>query len=120
MNRYALHLVCALTAMVTLATAAAAQDKVKVGVFPMSANGKARILGAAEGMVKVVGEEKYDEVLGVHVVGPRATEMIAEACSLLRLEATSEEMARVIRPHPTLTEAMTEAAMAVRGKPLHI
>jgi len=94
--------------------------KVKTGVFPMSANGKARILGAAEGMVKVVGEEKYDEVLGVHIVGPRATEMIAEACSLLRLESTSEEMARVIRPHPTLTEAMTEAAMAVRGKPLHI
>jgi len=94
--------------------------KVKTGVFPMSANGKARILGAAEGMVKVVGEEKYDEVLGVHCVGPRATEMIAEACSLLRLESTSEEMARVIRPHPTLTEAMTEAAMAVRGKPLHI
>jgi dihydrolipoamide dehydrogenase len=94
--------------------------QVKVGVFPMSANGKARILGAAEGMVKVVGEEKYDEVLGVHIVGPRATEMIAEACSLLRLESTSEEMARVIRPHPTLTEAMTEAAMAVRGKPLHI
>ena len=94
--------------------------KVKTGVFPMSANGKARILGAAEGMVKVVGEEKYDEVLGVHIVGPRATEMIAEACSLLRLETTSEEMARVIRPHPTLTEAMTEAAMAVRGKPLHI
>ena len=94
--------------------------KVKIGVFPMSANGKARILGAAEGMVKVVGEEKYDEVLGVHIVGPRATEMIAEACSLLRLESTSEEMARVIRPHPTLTEAMTEAAMAVRGKPLHI
>ena len=94
--------------------------KVKTGVFPMSANGKARILGAAEGMVKVVAEEKYDEVLGVHIVGPRATEMIAEACSLLRLETTSEEMARVIRPHPTLTEAMTEAAMAVRGKPLHI
>ncbi|HYV66696.1 MAG TPA: dihydrolipoyl dehydrogenase [Myxococcales bacterium] len=94
--------------------------QVKTGVFPMSANGKARILGAAEGMVKVVAEEKYDEVLGVHIVGPRATEMIAEACSLLRLETTSEEMARVIRPHPTLTEAMTEAAMAVRGKPLHI
>ena len=94
--------------------------KVKVGVFPMSANGKARILGAAEGMVKVVGEEKYDEVLGVHCVGPRATEMIAEACSLLRLETTSEEMARVMRPHPTLSEAMTESAMAVRGKPLHI
>lgn len=94
--------------------------KVKVGTFPMSANGKARILGAAEGVVKVVAEEKYDEVLGVHIVGPRATEMIADACSLLRLETTSEEMLHVMRPHPTLGEAMTEAALAVRGKPLHI
>jgi len=92
---------------------------VKTGVFPMSANGKARILDAAEGMVKVVGEEKYDEC-SASTSWASATEMIAEACSLLRLESTSEEMARVIRPHPTLTEAMTEAAMAVRGKPLHI
>jgi dihydrolipoamide dehydrogenase len=94
--------------------------KVKIGTFPMSANGKARILGAAEGMVKVVGEEKYDEVLGVHIVGPRATELISDACSLLRLETTSEEMLHVMRPHPTLSETLTEAALAVRGKPLHI
>src|SRR5207237_3155278 len=64
--------------------------KVKSGVFPFSANSKAKILGSNEGMVKVVGEEKYDEVLGVHIVGPRATELIADAASLLRLEATSE------------------------------
>jgi dihydrolipoamide dehydrogenase len=94
--------------------------KVKTGVFPFSANSKAKILGANEGMVKVVGEEKYDEVLGVHIVGPRATELISDAASLLRLEATSEEMLHVIRPHPTLSEAMTEAAHAVRGKPIHI
>jgi dihydrolipoamide dehydrogenase len=94
--------------------------KVKVGTFPMSANGKARILGAAEGLVKVVAEEKYDEVLGVHIVGPRATELISDACSLLRLETTSEEMLHVMRPHPTLSEALTEAALGVRGKPLHI
>jgi dihydrolipoamide dehydrogenase len=94
--------------------------KVKIGTFPFSANGKARILGAAEGMVKVVAEEKYDEVLGVHIVGPRATELISDACSLLRLETTSEEMLHVMRPHPTLSEALTEAALGVRGKPLHI
>jgi dihydrolipoamide dehydrogenase len=94
--------------------------KVKIGTFPMSANGKARILGAAEGLVKVVGEEKYDEVLGVHIVGPRATELISDACSLLRLETTSEEMLHVMRPHPTLSETLTEAALGVRGKPLHI
>jgi dihydrolipoamide dehydrogenase len=94
--------------------------KVKVGTFPFSANGKARILGAAEGVVKVVAEEKYDEVLGVHIVGPRATELISDACSLLRLETTSEEMLHVMRPHPTLSETLTEAALGVRGKPIHI
>ena len=94
--------------------------QVKVGTFPFSANGKARILGAAEGLVKIVAEEKYDEVLGVHIVGPRATELIGDACSLLRLETTSEEMLHVMRPHPTLSEALTEAALGVRGKPLHI
>ena len=94
--------------------------QVKVGTFPFSANGKARILGAAEGLVKVVAEEKYDEVLGVHIIGPRATELISDACSLLRLETTSEEMLQVMRPHPTLSEALTEAALGVRGKPLHI
>ena len=94
--------------------------KVKIGTFPFAANGKARILGAIEGMVKVVADEKYDEVLGVHVVGPRATELISDACSLLRLETTSEEMLHVMRPHPTLSEALTEAALGVRGKPVHI
>jgi dihydrolipoamide dehydrogenase len=104
-------------------TEAAAKErgyKVKIGTFPFSANGKARILGLAEGMVKVVAEEKYDEVLGVHIVGPRATELISDACSLLRLETTSEEMLHVMRPHPTLSEALTEAALGVRAKPLHI
>ncbi|MGZ6124489.1 MAG: dihydrolipoyl dehydrogenase [Myxococcales bacterium] len=94
--------------------------RVKIGTFPFSANGKARILNLAEGMVKVVAEEKYDEVLGVHIIGPRATELISDACSLLRLETTSEEMLHVMRPHPTLSEALTEAALGVRGKPLHI
>ncbi|MGZ6142435.1 MAG: dihydrolipoyl dehydrogenase [Myxococcales bacterium] len=104
-------------------TEKAAREKgyqVKIGTFPFSANGKARILGAAEGLVKVVADEKYDEVLGVHIIGPRATELISDACSLLRLETTSEEMLHVMRPHPTLSEALTEAALGVRGKPLHI
>ncbi len=94
--------------------------KVKIGTFPFAANGKARILGATDGLVKVVAEEKYDEVLGVHIVGPRATELISDACSLLRLETTSEEMMHVMRPHPTLSETLTEAALGVRGKPIHI
>jgi len=94
--------------------------KVKVGTFPFSANGKARILGEPEGLVKIVADEKYDEVLGVHIVGPRATELISDACSLLRLETTSEEMLHVMRPHPTLSEALTEAALGVKGKPIHM
>ncbi len=94
--------------------------KVRVGTFPFSANSKGMILGATEGLVKIVADDKYDEVLGVHIIGPKATELIAEACSLLRLETTSEEMMHVIRAHPTLSEAMTEAAHAVRGKALHI
>ena len=104
-------------------TEKAARDKgykVKIGTFPFAANGKARILGATEGLVKVVADEKYDEVLGVHIVGPRATELISDACSLLRLETTSEEMLHVMRPHPTLSETLTEAALGVRGKPLHV
>ncbi len=93
---------------------------VAVGKFPFSANGKARILNETGGFVKIVGEKKYDEVLGVHIIGPRATELIAEAGSALRLEATSEELVRTIHAHPTLSEAMHEAAEAVEGQPIHI
>lgn len=100
-----------------------AKDKghaVKVGTFPFSANSKGAILGITEGFVKIVADEKYDEVLGVHIIGPKATELLAEACSLLRHETTSEEMMHVMRAHPTLSEALTEAAHGVRGKPIHI
>ena len=100
-----------------------AKDKgyqVKVGSFPFSANSKGGVLEVREGFVKVVAEDKYDQVLGVHIIGPHATELIAEAGSLLRLETTSEEMMHVMRAHPTLSEAMTEAAHGVRGKPIHI
>ncbi len=93
---------------------------VAVGKFPFSANGKARILNEPSGFVKIVGEKKYDEVLGVHIIGPRATELIAEAGAALQLEATSEELVRTIHAHPTLSEAMHEAAEAVEGKPIHI
>jgi dihydrolipoamide dehydrogenase len=65
--------------------------------------------------VKVVSEAKYDEVLGVHIVGPHATDLISEACVALRLEATTEEIFRTVHPHPTLPEAMMQAAEAVYG-----
>jgi dihydrolipoamide dehydrogenase len=93
---------------------------VRVGRFPFSAIGKAAIIGESLGFVKIVGEAKYDEVLGVHIVGPHATELIAEAEAALRGELTSEELVRTIHAHPTLHEAVHEAAEAVMGAPIHI
>jgi dihydrolipoamide dehydrogenase len=72
-----------------------------------------------DGFVKIVSDAKYDEILGVHIVGPHATELIAEGGALLRLEATTEEMIRTIHAHPTLSEAMHEAAEAVHGQNIH-
>jgi len=92
---------------------------VKIGKFPFTANSKASILGASGGMIKFVSESKYDELLGVHIVGPKATELIAEACVSLSLEATSESIARTIHAHPTLAEAMMEAAEDVHGHSIH-
>jgi dihydrolipoamide dehydrogenase len=94
--------------------------KVKTGQFPFSAIGKAMILGESEGFVKIVSEESYDEVLGVHIIGPRATELIAEACVGLRLETTVEEIFKTVHAHPTLSEAMMEAAHNVYGEAIHI
>ena len=93
---------------------------VVVGKFPFSAIGKARILNQASGFVKIVAEKKYDEVLGVHVIGPSATELIAEAGAAMKLEATSEDLVRTIHAHPTLSEAIHEASEAVAGHAIHI
>jgi len=92
---------------------------VKVGKFPFTANSKARILGESGGLVKIVSDKKYDEVLGMHIVGPRATELIVEGCSALELEATSESIAKTIHAHPTLSEAIMEAAEDVLGHSIH-
>ena len=94
--------------------------KVKVGKFPFSASGKARILGEEEGFVKIVSEEKYDEILGVHIIGPHATELIAEACVAMQLESTAEELGRTMHAHPTVAEAVMEAAEGVHGMAIHI
>jgi len=94
---------------------------VKVGRFPFSALGKARVMGQSEGFVKIVADAKYDEVLGVHIVGVRATDLIAEAVVALELEATATALAHTMHAHPTLPEAMLEAALAAAtGKPLHL
>jgi dihydrolipoamide dehydrogenase len=92
---------------------------VKVGQFPFSAIGKAMILGETEGFIKIVSEDKYGEVLGVHIVGPKATELISEACLGLNLETVGEEIAKTVHPHPTLSEAMMEAAHSVYGEAIH-
>ncbi|MBI5544127.1 MAG: dihydrolipoyl dehydrogenase, partial [Deltaproteobacteria bacterium] len=92
---------------------------VKVGTMPFAAIGKATISGENEGFVKIVADAKYGEVLGVHIVGPHATELIAEACTALTLETTAEEIAQSIHAHPTLSEAMGEAAHGVLGHTLN-
>jgi dihydrolipoamide dehydrogenase len=94
--------------------------EVKVGKFPFSASGKARIIGEEEGFVKVVSEKKYDEILGVHIIGPHATELIAEACVAMQLESTAEELGRTMHAHPTVSEAVMEAAEGVEGMAIHI
>ena len=103
-------------------TEAAAKDKgydVQCGKFPFSALGKAAILKKTGGFVKVVREKKYDEVLGVHIIGPHATDLIAEACVALRLETTTEELFRTMHAHPTLSEAVMEAAHGAVGHSIH-
>jgi len=88
---------------------------VKVGKFPFVGNSKATILGAHDGFIKVVAEEKYGEILGVHVIGPLATEIIAEAVTALQLEATVDDMMAMIHAHPTVWEAMGDAFASERG-----
>jgi dihydrolipoamide dehydrogenase len=89
--------------------------KIKIGKFPFLGNSKATILGHHEGFIKVVAEEKYGEILGVHVIGPLATEIIAEAVTAISLEATLDDLAAMIHAHPTVWEAMGDAFNAVRG-----
>jgi dihydrolipoamide dehydrogenase len=93
---------------------------VKVGKFPFSASGKARILGETDGFVKIVSEKKYDEVLGVHIIGPHATELLAEACVAMQLETTADELGRTIHAHPTVSESVMEAAEGVHDLTIHM
>ncbi|HEY0544182.1 MAG TPA: dihydrolipoyl dehydrogenase [Pyrinomonadaceae bacterium] len=93
---------------------------VRVAKFPFSASGKARILGEEEGFVKVISESKYDELLGVHIIGPHATELIAEACVAMQLESTAEELGRTMHAHPTISEAVMEAAEGIHGQTIHM
>ena len=93
--------------------------KVKVGKFSFRAIGKALVFGEADGFVKIIADEETDDILGVHMIGPHVTDMISEAGLARVLDATPWEVAKTIHPHPTLSEAIGEAALAVDGKAIH-
>jgi dihydrolipoamide dehydrogenase len=92
---------------------------VRVGSFKFGVLGRAKIAGETEGFVKIVADKKYDEILGVHMIGPRSTELVAEATLALKLECTVEELIRTIHAHPTMSEAVAEAAHATHGAAIH-
>jgi len=93
---------------------------VRIGTFPFGVLGRAKMAGETEGFVKIVAAKKYDELLGVHMIGLRSTELVAEATVALRLESTVEELIRTIHAHPTMAEAIGEAAHAVHGAAIHL
>jgi dihydrolipoamide dehydrogenase len=93
---------------------------VRIGMFPFRALARARMAGETDGFVKIVAEKKYDEILGVHIIGPRATELVAEAVMALRMEVTVEELVKTIHAHPTMSEAVGEAAHAAHGAAIHL
>ena len=93
---------------------------VRIGRFPFQANGRALTYGEAEGLVKVVADAKYGELLGMHIIGPTASELIPEATLGIRLEATLEDITGTIHAHPTLAEAVGEAAWAAMGGALDL
>jgi dihydrolipoyl dehydrogenase len=88
---------------------------VKIGKFPFTANSRASIVGQHEGFIKIVSDADYGEILGVHIIGPQATELIAEAVAAMELEATVEDLVWTIHAHPTLAEAMLDASNSVYG-----
>jgi dihydrolipoamide dehydrogenase len=99
--------------------AKAAGREYRVGKFPFAANGRARCLDQTDGFVKVIADAKTDRVLGVHILGPRASDLIAEAVSVLEFAGSSEDIARTCHAHPTLSEAVREAALGVDGRAIH-
>jgi dihydrolipoamide dehydrogenase len=94
--------------------------EVKVGKFPFSASGKASAAGAKDGFVKLIFDAKYGELLGAHMIGANVTEMIAEIVAIRKLEVTGEELIKTVHPHPTMSEAVMEAAAAAYGEVIHL
>jgi dihydrolipoamide dehydrogenase len=99
----------------------AAGIPVKTGKFPFKALGRSRASMDTDGMVKVIAHSETDEILGVHMVGPRVADVIMEAVALMEFRASAEDMSRISHPHPTYTEAVKEAALAATAnRPIHI
>ena len=94
--------------------------ELKVGKFPFTASGKASAAGAKDGFVKLIFDAKYGELLGAHMIGANVTEMIAELVVARKLETTGEEIIKAVHPHPTMSEAIMEAAAAAYGEVIHI
>ena len=97
----------------------AAGREIQVGSFPFLASGRARAMGDTEGLVKIIADAETDAILGVHIVGPNASELIAEAVLAMEFGASAEDIARTVHGHPTLAESMHEAALAVDGRTIH-
>ena len=91
-----------------------------IGKFPFSANSRARCLGETEGLVKLIADARTDRILGVHIFGPRASELIGEMVLAMEYAASAEDVARTCHAHPTLSEALHEAALAAGGRALHL
>ena len=104
----------------TEATAKEAGYELKIGKFPFSASGKASAAGVKEGFVKLIFDAKYGELLGAHMIGANVTEMIAEAVAVRKLETTGMELIKTVHPHPTMSEAVMEAAAAAYGEVIHL
>ncbi len=94
--------------------------KYNAGKFPFMANGRARAIGSTEGFVKILADKETDRILGAHIVGPNAGDLIQEIVNVMEFEGTAEDIARTCHAHPTLTEVVKEAALAVHKRPLHI
>lgn len=100
--------------------AKAAGYQIKIGKFPFSASGKAKASGASDGFIKLIFDAKYGELLGAHMIGANVTEMIAEIVALRKLETTGHDLIKTVHPHPTMSEAIMEAAAAAYGEVIHL
>ena len=104
----------------TEAECKAADIRIKVGSFPFVASGRARAMAETEGLVKIITDAESDRVLGVHIFSAQASELIAQAVLMMGMQATAEDIALTMFAHPTLSEAMHEAALSVHGRAVHI